>query len=89
VHRVHADAKAGDALRMMAWRLTCDIVTGEIPRTQESAESWLTQNALRFGIEFLEDGSRQLAEGLVDALSSEHEKNDAAESCKRIPESGF
>ena len=73
----------------MGFELTCDVVSGALPRSRPNFEAWLVENAFRFGIQFLGDSDKELAGALLDALATDEERNDAEESCKRLPNSGF
>ncbi len=89
VNRVEGSSEVKNALTSMAWEVTCDIVSGALPDDRDDIESWLLNNAIRFGIEFLGEAEAQFAEGLLNVVFSNEEKNEAAEACKKIPDSGL
>jgi hypothetical protein len=80
---------ARDALQTLAWKVTCDIVTGSIPSSTDEVASWIAAHAIDFGLTLSGDGAQLIGEAVLASTDSSEERSDAAEACSRLPESGL
>ncbi len=76
------DPEVQDALEGLAWETTCALVFDEVPATVEEVAIFLVERAVNFGISFLEEGEREMADLVLDAF--EEQENEAQDACNEI-----
>lgn len=68
----------------LTWDATCAVVLGEVPADAAAIASWLSEAAIRYGVEFLDAGASQYADHVVDVLGDEDAWSDAQTMCSEV-----
>jgi hypothetical protein len=80
--RIPEEIKEG--FTALTWDATCAVVLEEIPEDAAALSAWLSEAAVRYGVEFLGAGASQYADQIVDVLGNDEAWSDAQTMCSEV-----